>query len=185
MLECRQARRTTTTSARWARSASTDRMRRVGVANETGRMMSGGTKRAPLPQTCHFCACRAQRGNSQCLAKSSPYVGPSAGAEVARVYGSATLGALWTDDAWGVGHMSHVWQNREQGTFAFCPEPVTGRTSRGRPALLGFCRGPRPTSTTKTGGAPKNPAPRNHLLAWTIKPSSCHCTDASGGTNRS
>ena len=36
-----------------------------------------------IPQTCHFCACRVRRGNSLCLAKSSRYAGPSAGAEVA------------------------------------------------------------------------------------------------------
>ena len=36
-------------------------------------------------QTCHFCACRVRRGNSQRLAKSSPYAGFSAGAEVARL----------------------------------------------------------------------------------------------------
>ena len=33
--------------------------------------------------TCHVCACETRRGNSQRLAKSSPYAGPSAGAEVA------------------------------------------------------------------------------------------------------
>ena len=33
------------------------------------------------------------------------------------------------------------------------------------------------------GGAPRNPAPRNHLLVWIVKPSGCHCTDAFGGTN--
>ena len=38
-----------------------------------------------LPCTCHFCACRARRENPQCLAKSSPYAGPSAGTEVARL----------------------------------------------------------------------------------------------------
>ena len=27
------------------------------------------------------------------------------------------------------------------------------------------------------GGAPRNPAPRNHLLVWIVKPSGCHCTD--------
>ena len=31
------------------------------------------------------------------------------------------------------------------------------------------------------GGAPRNPAPRNHLLVWIVKPSGCHCTDAFGG----
>ena len=33
------------------------------------------------------------------------------------------------------------------------------------------------------GGAPRNPAPRNRFLAWIVKPSGCHCTDASGGKN--
>ena len=37
-----------------------------------------------LPRTRHFCTCRDRRGNSPCLAKSSPYAGPSAGAEVTR-----------------------------------------------------------------------------------------------------
>ena len=38
-------------------------------------------------KTCHFCACRARRGNSQRLAKSSPYAVPPAGTctEVARL----------------------------------------------------------------------------------------------------
>ena len=27
------------------------------------------------------------------------------------------------------------------------------------------------------GGAPRNPAPRNHLLVRIVKPSGCHCTD--------
>ena len=38
-----------------------------------------------FPRTCHFCTCRARRGNSQRLAKSSPHAGPFAGAEVARL----------------------------------------------------------------------------------------------------
>ena len=25
--------------------------------------------------------------------------------------------------------------------------------------------------------APRNPAPRNHLLVWIVKSSGCHCTD--------
>ena len=33
------------------------------------------------------------------------------------------------------------------------------------------------------GGAPRNPAPRNHLLVWIVKPSGCHCTDAFDGKN--
>ena len=31
------------------------------------------------------------------------------------------------------------------------------------------------------GGAPRNPAPRNHFLARIVKPAGCHCTDAFGG----
>ena len=31
------------------------------------------------------------------------------------------------------------------------------------------------------GGAPRNPAPTNHLLVWIVKPSGCHCTDDFGG----
>ena len=31
------------------------------------------------------------------------------------------------------------------------------------------------------GGAPRNPAPRNHLLVWIVKSPGCHCTDAFGG----
>ena len=31
------------------------------------------------------------------------------------------------------------------------------------------------------GGAPRNPAPRNHFLVWIVKPSGCHCTEALGG----
>ena len=38
-----------------------------------------------LLQTRHFRACRARRGSSRRLAKSSPYAGPSAGPEVARL----------------------------------------------------------------------------------------------------
>ena len=31
------------------------------------------------------------------------------------------------------------------------------------------------------GGAPRNPAPMNHLLVWIVKPSGCDCTDVLGG----
>ena len=31
------------------------------------------------------------------------------------------------------------------------------------------------------GGAPRNPAPRNHFLVWIVKPSGCLCTDAFSG----
>ena len=30
------------------------------------------------------------------------------------------------------------------------------------------------------GGAPRNPAPRNRLLVWIVKPPGCRCTDAFG-----
>ena len=52
-----------------------------------------------LPQICHFCVCRARRGNPQLPAKSSPYAGPSAGTEVARFYGSGTFCAFWRTKA--------------------------------------------------------------------------------------
>ena len=32
-------------------------------------------------------------------------------------------------------------------------------------------------SVREMGGAPRNPAPRNHLSVWIVKPSGCHCTD--------
>ena len=34
-----------------------------------------------------------------------------------------------------------------------------------------------PESIREMGGAPKNLAPRNHLLVWIVNPSCCHCTD--------
>ena len=36
-------------------------------------------------------------------------------------------------------------------------------------------------TTREMGGAPRNPAPRNHFLVQIVKPSGCHCTDALGG----
>ena len=38
-------------------------------------------------------------------------------------------------------------------------------------------------SVRDMGGAPRNPAPRKHFLAWIVKSSGCHCTDAFGGKN--
>ena len=35
------------------------------------------------------------------------------------------------------------------------------------------------------GGAPRNPAPRNHLHVRIVKSLGCHCTDALGGEGRS
>ena len=39
----------------------------------------------------------------------------------------------------------------------------------------------RMNSLREMGGAPRNPAPRNHFSAWIVEPSGCHCTDAIGG----
>ena len=38
--------------------------------------------------------------------------------------------------------------------------------------------GTPPSSVRETGGPPRNPAPRNHLLIWIVKTSGCHSTDA-------
>ena len=35
------------------------------------------------------------------------------------------------------------------------------------------------------GGAPMNPAPRNHLLVRMVRQSGCHCADALGGQKTS
>ena len=40
-----------------------------------------------------------------------------------------------------------------------------------------------PDSVREIGGAPRDPAPRNHFLVRIVRPSGCHCTDALGGTN--
>ena len=42
-------------------------------------------------------------------------------------------------------------------------------------------RHPGSGSVREMAGATRNPAPRNHFLAWIVKPSGCHCTDAFGG----
>ena len=39
------------------------------------------------------------------------------------------------------------------------------------------CDGQRIKISREMGGAPRNLAPRSHFLAWTVKPSGCHCTD--------
>ena len=33
------------------------------------------------------------------------------------------------------------------------------------------------------GGAPRNPASKNHFVVWIVESSGCHCTDAFGGDN--
>ena len=49
-------------------------------------------------------------------------------------------------------------------------------------AQEGSGRGACPRSEIREmGGAPRNPAPRNHFLVWTVKSSGCHCADAFGG----
>ena len=58
---------------------------REAASREALALLHQAAPNVRLPCTCHFCACRARRGNSQCLAKSSPYAGPSAGTEVARL----------------------------------------------------------------------------------------------------
>ena len=35
--------------------------------------------------------------------------------------------------------------------------------------------------TQEMGGAPRNPAPGNHFLMRSVKPSGCHCVGAFGG----
>ena len=60
--------------------------------------------------------------------------------------------------------------------FYYCLPGVqeSGRQARA-PAIL------RLRALREMGGAPGNPAPRNHFLVWIVKPSGCHCTDAFGG----
>ena len=41
----------------------------------------------------------------------------------------------------------------------------------------------RSSTQQEIGGAPRNPAPRNHCLVWIVKPSGCHRTDAFGGND--
>ena len=36
---------------------------------------------------------------------------------------------------------------------------------------------PRDRNIREMGGAPRNPAPRDNFLVWSVKPSGCHCTD--------
>ena len=49
------------------------------------------------------------------------------------------------------------------------------------PSSSDFFVGGRIRSVRKMGGAPRNPAPGNHLLVWIVKSPGCHCTDAFGG----
>ena len=42
---------------------------------------------------------------------------------------------------------------------------------------LNRCRSRPFWSSERDGGAPRNLAPRNHLLVWIVKPSGCDCTD--------
>ena len=38
-------------------------------------------------------------------------------------------------------------------------------------------RSVEPPPLREMGGAPRNPAPRDHFLVWIVKRSGCHCTD--------
>ena len=51
----------------------------------------------------------------------------------------------------------------------------TGEVRRQVADVRGFPSRARPIR--EMGGAPRNLAPRNHLLAWIVKPSGRHCTD--------
>ena len=59
----------------------------LGIRRALQRHVRASTGQPPQRHThrCQFCACRAPRENAQCLAKSSPCAGPSAGTEVARL----------------------------------------------------------------------------------------------------
>ena len=62
------------------------------------------------------------------------------------------------------------------------------RVARGARQMERALRGARARASAQlasplvreVGGAPRNPAPRNHFLVWIVKPSGCHCTDAFG-----
>ena len=73
-------------------------------------------------------------------------------------------------------------------------ESLSRRILAGRSGILRLGRAPpcRASATSRrsasggsreegvvreTGGAPRNPDPRNHFLMWIVKPSGCHCTD--------
>ena len=61
----------------------------------------------------------------------------------------------------------HPVHSRGQGPAPFCAQMPR------RHAVCAHIR--------EMGGAPRNPAPRNHLLVWIVKPSGCHCTDVLDG----
>ena len=50
-----------------------------------------------------------------------------------------------------------------------------------KPMRLQACTHRRKPYIREMGAAPRNPAPGNHFLVWIVKPSGCHCADASGG----
>ena len=60
-------------------------------------------------------------------------------------------------------------------TSSTCAAPAARRRPRrGRNAPVGAIL----PYLREMGGAPRNPAPRNHFLAWIVKSPGCHCTDA-------
>ena len=63
---------------------------------------------------------------------------------------------------------------RPEGRVLFTD--VVERT-KGVAAEGGRSKPARTPSAREMGGAPRNLAPRNHLLMWIVKQSGCHCTD--------
>ena len=62
------------------------------------------------------------------------------------------------------------------------PKSTSGVPLRGNFEPEAESKSPRSAlSVREMGGAPRNPAPRNHFLVWIVKPSGWNCTDALGG----
>ena len=61
---------------------------------------------------------------------------------------------------------------RVQGTYTRPTFPSAGLRSASN-EVAPLCS----DALREMGGAPRNPAPRNHFLAWNVKPSGCHCTN--------
>ena len=64
----------------------------------------------------------------------------------------------------GVGRLQDRVEGRQPGGARRSPRAAARDAFRG-----------------EIGGAPRNPAPRNHFLVWIVKSPGCHCTDALGG----
>ena len=84
-------------------------------------------------------------------------------------------GNMW-QNVWCSGDLWHFCKN------SVCLNPVRKpvHTVPGpRRAMTGRAR-PEGPQVGEMGGAPSNPAPRNHFLVRIVKPSGCHCTAAFG-----